>query len=249
MPGVLLHHVHHHVARFVLLSVDLDRRVEVERGVDLPRMVDLAVPELPGGGDQLGRGRPEGEAGVLVVEEPGQVLSLQDAAEPVLLDPGEVPDQSEQGERRGRHGPPPQLLGVEVLALQLQGHPVAVEVAGQHRLLAPAVRDRRTRVGLGVGPHVVLLARLLAHGPSQLDRTTAGQPREAVPAGRPAGTAHGSVRLGERLLEADHVADRVAEGAVAYAVELVGRLLQDLGAGGPDVLEGGIHVGDVEDER
>src|SRR5690242_6811691 len=41
------------------------------------------------------------------------------------------------------------------------------------------------------------------------------------------------------LREADHVARRVAEVAVADAVRLVDRLLQHLGAGGLDALEDG----------
>src|SRR5215218_8394332 len=44
------------------------------------------------------------------------------------------------------------------------------------------------------------------------------------------------------LLDADHVARGVAEGGVAHAVRLLGRLLHDLGAAGHDPLEGAVEV-------
>ena len=46
-----------------------------------------------------------------------------------------------------------------------------------------------------------------------------------------------------QLLDAQQVAGGVAEGAVADAVWLVGRLLDDLGAAGLDLLEGGVDIG------
>src|SRR5690349_14907159 len=48
--------------------------------------------------------------------------------------------------------------------------------------------------------------------------------------------------------EADHVARRVAERAVADAVELVDRLLHDLGAGRADLFELRVHVVHLEDD-
>src|SRR5687767_7965096 len=46
------------------------------------------------------------------------------------------------------------------------------------------------------------------------------------------------------LVDADHVPGRVAERAVPSAPWLVHRLLHHVGAGGPDLLEGLIQVGD-----
>src|SRR5262245_41278421 len=46
-----------------------------------------------------------------------------------------------------------------------------------------------------------------------------------------------------RFLDADQVAGGIAEGAVANAVRLVGRLLDDLGVAGLQPLEGGVEVG------
>ena len=65
-------------------------------------------------------------------------LALDEAAEPVELDRGQVAHQPEQRHRRRRDGALRQLLGVEALALHLEGHPEVVEVLGQHRLLARA---------------------------------------------------------------------------------------------------------------
>ena len=50
------------------------------------------------------------------------------------------------------------------------------------------------------------------------------------------------------FLDADHVARRVAEGAVADAVRLLGRLLDDLGAAGLQLLEGAVEVGGGQDD-
>src|SRR3712207_4832152 len=46
-----------------------------------------------------------------------------------------------------------------------------------------------------------------------------------------------------QLLDADHVACGVAEGAVADSVRLLGRLLHDLGAAGLQLREGAVEVG------
>src|SRR5215472_11672218 len=51
----------------------------------------------------------------------------------------------------------------------------------------------------------------------------------------PDGSAH--------LADADQVASGIAEGAVAYPVRLLGRLLDDLGAAGRQPLEGAVEVG------
>ena len=51
-----------------------------------------------------------------------------------------------------------------------------------------------------------------------------------------------------QLLDADHVARGVAEGAVADAVRLLGRLLDDLGVAGLQPLEGAVEVVGGQDE-
>src|ERR1700682_5753712 len=50
-----------------------------------------------------------------------------------------------------------------------------------------------------------------------------------------------------QLLDADQVARGIAEGAVANAVRLLGRLLDELGAGGLHPLEGAVEVGGGEE--
>jgi hypothetical protein len=56
------------------------------------------------------------------------------------------------------------------------------------------------------------------------------------------------VLAAERLGEPEHVACGVAEGAVTDAVGLVDRFLQNLGAGGADLLERGVAVVSGEDD-
>src|SRR5882672_11664272 len=51
-----------------------------------------------------------------------------------------------------------------------------------------------------------------------------------------------------QLLDADQVARGIAEGAVANAVRLLGRLLDDLGAAGLYPLEGVVEVGGGQEE-
>src|SRR6266498_1224679 len=51
-----------------------------------------------------------------------------------------------------------------------------------------------------------------------------------------------------RLVEAQHVAGGIAEGAVADTVRLVDRLLQHLGTRGADALESGVAVVGAEDD-
>src|SRR5437588_13103549 len=46
-----------------------------------------------------------------------------------------------------------------------------------------------------------------------------------------------------QLLDADQVARGIADGAVANAVRLLRRLLDDIGAAGLQLLEGGVEVG------
>ena len=53
VAGILLDKVDHDVARLGLLTVDVDRGVEVQVGVDSPGMCDLFVPGVPGFGDDL----------------------------------------------------------------------------------------------------------------------------------------------------------------------------------------------------
>src|SRR5215467_2467254 len=70
-----------------------------------------------------------------------------------------------------------------------------------------------------------------SHRPVRLSGRTAGSPETDVPDG----SAH--------LADADQVARGIAEGAVAYPVRLLGRLLDDLGAAGLQPLEGAVEVG------
>ncbi len=87
--------------------------------------------------------------------------------------------------------------------------------AGEHR--QPALRDLDADV-----LEVVLPCAL--------------HPDQVVAVGDVGGLAHGC------LLDADQVARRVADGAVANAVRLVGRLLDDLDVAGLEPLEGAVDV-------
>ena len=92
---------------------------------------------------------------------------------------------------------------------------------------APCTRIRSWLSAAGHRPVVVVLRRPgLAHRLSVV------------------GALVGRVRAASaQLLDAEHVAGGIADGAVAHAVRLVDRLLHDLGAAGLQLLEGGVEVG------
>ncbi len=106
VAGILLDKVNDDVARLGLLTVNVDRGVEVKVGVDSPGMQDLIVPGVPCFGDDLviSRGLVEVQVRVLLgALEPRQLdLCLEDSARPGVLDPSEVADEAQQRHRRRR---------------------------------------------------------------------------------------------------------------------------------------------------
>ncbi len=85
--------------------------------------------------------------------------------------------------------------------------------------------------------------RLLTRAPTtrmtswcRLPRSRAGRPALLV-------VALISLRPGGQLLDADHVAGGVTDGAVAHPVRLVDRLLHHLDATGLQAVEGAVEVG------
>src|SRR5215469_18596616 len=65
--------------------------------------------------------------------------------------------------------------------------------------------------------------------------------RSSTWAWRPCGPS-AAAQISAQLVDANHVARGVAEGTIANAVWLLGRLLNDLGAAGPQLLEGAVEV-------
>ena len=99
---ILLDHVHHDFAdgNLLLLVRQRNRHPEVLESIDAPFGVgNLLVPGSPGIGDN-GRVRTRGvESSVVVFGCPvaaRRILAGEDLAEPVPLDIGHVPDQSQE---------------------------------------------------------------------------------------------------------------------------------------------------------
>ena len=61
-----------------------------------------------------------------------------------------MPDQAEQGHRGRFHGPAGQLPGVEPVAFQLQGQPLAAQELVQRGPLVPEPRAAFARVRSGI---------------------------------------------------------------------------------------------------
>src|SRR4051794_33187107 len=159
VSGILLDQMDDDVARLDLRPMNVDRRVEVQIGVDGPRMGDLTVPGAPGLGHDRVVGHRLVEVKIWVflrAVEPRQLrLPLEHPARPGVLDPGEMTDQAQQGHRRGRDRSSGQLLGGQPLALELEGHPIAVEVFRENGFLTSSRLDRLSGVAAGLRPHAI----------------------------------------------------------------------------------------------
>ena len=159
MAGILLDKVNDDVARLDLLAVDVDRCVQVQVGVDGPGMCDLTAPGVLRFGDDfvVGHGMVEVQVRVLLsaVEKRQLDLSFKDSARPGVLDPSEVADHAQQRHRRWRDRASGELLGGESLALELEGHPVAVEVLRKDGLLAHSGLERLSRIAVRISPHAI----------------------------------------------------------------------------------------------
>ena len=115
VAGILLNKVDHDVARLDLSAVDVDRRVQVQVGVDIPCMCDLTAPGVSRFGDDLVAGHGLVEVQVWVrlgaVELRQLDLSFKGSARPGVLDPSEVADHAQQRHRRRRARASGELLG------------------------------------------------------------------------------------------------------------------------------------------
>ena len=159
VAGILLDEVDDDVARRGVLAVDVDRRLEVKVGVDGPGMGDLPAPGLPSFGNDfvVGHGLVEVQVRVLLGAVKTRQLdsTFEDSARPGVLDSSEVSDHAQQRHRRRRDRASGELLGGESLALELEGHPVAVEVLREHRLLTPSGLERLSRIAARLSPHAI----------------------------------------------------------------------------------------------
>ena len=114
------------------------------------------------------------------------VVAGQHPAEPAALDVGQVAQEPEQRERRRRHRPGGELLGVEAVALHAEGQPIAAEVVEQGaELVLGDVLIGLTGVVLGVHPHVGVLPCRLGHACHRGGRDGREQPRGRRPVGGP----------------------------------------------------------------
>ena len=161
-------------------------------------------------------------------------------AHPLLVDDdrgGQPVEHVDVGARQGRHEAlHERAVGLVDHPLRLGGdraeHQRALARAGdpgEHR--QPALRDLDADVLEVVLARAVHADQVVAVGDVQ--RGACVQVRRGGSAG---------ARRSAQLLDADHVARGVAERAVADAVRLLGRLLDDLGVAGLQPLEGAVEV-------
>ena len=144
VAGVLLDHVDENPSEGHGVPCPLGPLIEGASGGELPGMVPLTAKGGEAGvGIHVSRQvKVTIRIGIRVVER-RRVLARQGAAKPAALDLGHVPDESEQGELRGRDSQLRQLGRAEAVALPHQRGAVVVEEGGQQ---VPLVADKR-RIG------------------------------------------------------------------------------------------------------